>query len=265
MKDWMKAVEAHHALVKSMADEHNDYQVIWTSLIGSQNYNLESENSDCDTFSVVLPNYFDFISNTNLISFETEVNDGKCVVKDFRLMMNLLRKTSPNSVEVFASKYKIFEPAYEDVEKAFFNSDTMFYLTHANYKHMLNAIAGMAHQLHGRNMTDGKRYSHALRLEDTEQRFLHDMPYLGNNLLFFLSSYNCNVAREAKFDTTDTNSFLYKNKIELITAHLMDVVNNFNITPEQKSIEYTANHTINRLQFEVTKIYLKQNNFMYKE
>lgn len=264
MKDWMKAVEYHHSYVKAMADEHNDYQVIWTSLIGSQNYNLENDNSDCDTFSIVLPNYFDFISNTNLISFETEISDGKCVVKDFRLMMNLLRKTSPNSIEVFSSKYKVFEPQYKAIEKQFFsNPETMFYLTHANYKHMLNAIAGMCYQLHDRNMSEGKRYSHALHLADMRYLFAETRE---SDILSFRYKATNALARIAKFHTaTEEEAEYYREECAKIADALKDYSDKFEYTPIEKSVEYSANYLINRLQFEVTKIYLEQNNFSYKE
>jgi len=264
MNDWMKAVEYHHSYVKAMADEHNDYQVIWTSLIGSQNYNLENENSDCDTFSIVLPNYFDFISNTNLISFETEIGDGKCVVKDFRLMMNLLRKTSPNSIEVFSSKYKVFEPEYKEIEKQFFSdSETMFYLIHANYKNMLNAIAGMCYQLHGRNMSDGKRYSHALHLDDMRQLFTKTRE--GDILSFRHKAIN-ELALIAKFQpATEQENIFYREETMKIADVLKAYSNKFEYTDAEKRVEYLANNLINRLQFEVTKIYLEQNNFSYKE
>lgn len=264
MKDWMKAVEHHHSYVKAMADEHNDYQVIWTSLIGSQNYNLENENSDCDTFSIVFPNYFDFISNTNLISFETEIGDGKCVVKDFRLMMNLLRKTSPNSIEVFSSKYKVFEPEYKEIEKQFFSDpETMFYLIHANYKHMLNAIAGMCYQLHGRNMSDGKCYSHALHLDDMRQLFTKTRE--GDILSFRHKTIN-DLARIAKFyPATEQENIFYREETMKIADALKAYSDKFEYTDKGKRVEYLANYLINRLQFEVTKIYLEQNNFSYKE
>ena len=261
--DFQKQVEVHHSYVKSMADEHKDYQVIFTAAVGSQNYDLASENSDCDTFTIVLPNYMDFISNTNLISFETNMSDGKCVVKDFRLIMNLLRKTSPNSIEVFASHYKVVEPEYNDIALAFFNPDTLFYLIHSNYQHMLNAIAGMATQIHGRNMTEGKRFSHILRLYDMEHNFLNNPR--ANHILSFCNDENLERAREAKFDTNSEHDEYYKVHGEELTKHLKLAADNFTYTNTEHSIEYTAKHTINRLQFEITKKYLELNGFEYKE
>lgn len=265
MDDFLLRTERHHYMAKEILKKrYPDSIVIWTAAIGSMNYGLASENSDCDTFSIVLPNYFDFISNTNLISFETEVGDGKCVVKDFRLMMNLLRKTSPNSIEVFSSKYKVFEPQYKEIEKQFFSdSETIFYLIHANYKHMLNAIAGMCYQLHGRNMSEGKRYSHALRLDDMRQLFTKTRE--GDILSFRHKAIN-ELARIAKFQpATEQENIFYREETMKIADALKAYSDKFEYTDAEKRVEYLANNLINRLQFEVTKTYLEQNNFSYKE
>ena len=259
--DWQKKVEAHHEYVKAMAEEHNDYQVLWTSLVGSQNYGLENDESDCDTFTIVLPNYFDFISNTNLISFETEVSDGKCIVKDFRLMMNLLRKTSPNSVEVVASHFKVVEPEYETIALTFFNPDTLFYLIHANYRNMINAIAGLAHQVHSRNMTEGKRYPHILRMADMYEQFMNNPR--ADKILSFCYESGLDLARTAKWDTK--NDDYYHDEGLQIAEELKLHADMFVETNEIRSIQYTSNHTINRLQFELTKKYLELNGFEYKE
>lgn len=262
--DFLQKVAYHHALVKNIGEEHNDFQVIFTAAVGSQNYGLDSPTSDCDTFTIILPRYIDFISNANLISFEKEVDDGKIIVKDLRLMMNLLRKTSPNSIEVFASKYMIFEPEYEILQKTFFNPDMLYYLIHANHKHMLNAIAGMIHQLHGRNMTEGKRFSHALRLNDLYAQFLDNER---TNILGFRFKGARDLAYAAKTNEhpSEEEVAYYQEQIERIAAFLKEEANRFETSTEQKSLEYIANHTINRLQFEITKIYLAQNNFIYKE
>jgi hypothetical protein len=46
-------------------------------------------------------------------------------------------------------------------------------MIHCNYEHMLYAMAGMAHQLTKRNMPAGKRFSHALRLDDMYYHFMN--------------------------------------------------------------------------------------------
>ena len=46
----LAAVRRHHEIV-----EQKGYFVVMTSLVGSQNYDLDTEASDIDTFSLILP------------------------------------------------------------------------------------------------------------------------------------------------------------------------------------------------------------------
>ena len=155
----MRAVQHHHNLVESAG-----YYVVMTSLVGSQNYNLDTEKSDIDTYSFIFP------SLTELATAELPkagiifAEDGHCNFKDIRIAINLLEKTSPNSVEYFTSKYKVYNPIFENLFQGYLNDNfKLWHMIHCNYEHMLNAIAGMAHQLTKRNMPAGKRFSHAIR------------------------------------------------------------------------------------------------------
>ena len=147
----MNLIHAHHEYVKNAADEYGYKYVLMTVLVGSQNYNLDTPNSDVDTYSFVLPSYFDIITNKPLVSLELTLSDNsKAYVKDIRLAFNLLRKPSPNSVEYFLSKYKVYDnPAFDQVfETAFYGFDELYYLTHANFQNMINAIVGTIKGLH---------------------------------------------------------------------------------------------------------------------
>ena len=98
------AVEAHAQKIKQVIEKFGA-QHFMTVLIGSQNYGLDSKDSDIDTFSFVMPSLNDLITGKPPLSFEMDTDDGKCSVKDYRLAFNLLRKPSPNSVECFNVLY----------------------------------------------------------------------------------------------------------------------------------------------------------------
>ena len=164
----LAAVKRHHDVVAAKG-----YMVVITSLVGSQNYDLDHENSDIDTFSLVYPTLNDIAKAKEPYAGMFELKDGHCEVKDIRLALNLLRKTSPNSVEYFTSKYKIYNPIFESILKDYLDDNNKLWnMIHCNYSHMLYAMAGMAHQLTKRNMPAGKRYSHALRLYSMSDIFL---------------------------------------------------------------------------------------------
>ena len=150
-----EALHAHHDKVKEK------YHVVMTVLCGSQNYRLDTESSDYDTFTFVLPSMADIAMLKEPVSTMTEDEYGHIEIKDIRLALNLLKKTSPNSVEWFATKYRIVEPEYADLFDTYITPETL----RCSTKHMMAAIGGLAHQLTKRNMSPGKRYSHLLRME----------------------------------------------------------------------------------------------------
>lgn len=150
-----EALRIHHDKVKEK------YSVVMTVLCGSQNYNLDTKTSDYDTYTFVLPNFIDIAMLKDPVSTMIEDEYGHINIKDIRIALNLLKKTSPNSVEWFASKYRIIEPEYTDLFDIYITPETL----RCSTKHMMAAIGGLAHQLTKRNMSPGKRYSHLLRME----------------------------------------------------------------------------------------------------
>ena len=197
----MRAVKYHHDLVESKG-----YFVIMTSLVGSQNYGLDHDNSDIDTYSLIYPSWDDFIHARDAKAGIIFAEDGHCNFKDMRVALNLLEKTSPNSVEYFTSKYKVYNPAFEQVLKRYLEDDDKLYkMIHCNFYHMLNAIAGMAHQLTKRNMPAGKRFSHALRLDNmvyhffnsNEPRAILDLVWRGDRELALQAKLDAEIAGRA--------------------------------------------------------------------
>ena len=149
-----EALERHH---KEVAKE---YRPVMTVLIGSQNYGLETEKSDYDTCTFVVPTMQEIGSLAEPVSTKIEDDLGHIVIKDIRMGLNLLKKTSPNSVEWFASKNRLVEPEYKDL------LDEISPITlRCDTKHMMAAIGSLAHQLLKRNMPMGKRLSHLIRME----------------------------------------------------------------------------------------------------
>lgn len=248
----MQHVNNHHCHVKR---HYHGYQVIFTALLGSQNYELANENSDYDTISLILPPFKDFISGASMVSNELALNDGKCIVKDFRHAIQLLRKTSPNSVEYFSSPYITYNFIYTTTLEAYLNNDlSLFYLTHNQYKHMKDAISGMCHQLHGRNMSAGKRYSHALRLLELYKNFIKPYNKDEYNLFKWNESMNLAAAKNAKF-TPVTN---YENYYNRETEHIANYIYNAKLEdPNIPSIEAMSQEYIDDFLNDIINTYLQ--------
>ncbi len=255
----LEKVKNHTTLVKEFVHDLG-YQHIMTVLVGSQNYGLDSENSDIDTYSFVAPKLYDLMTGKEPLSKEYEVEDGKCVVKDIRLAFNLLRKPSPNSVECFVSKYKYYEPAYESILKYFLETEVVLrVLVHANFKNMLNAIAGTAFGLHGRNMTEGKKYSHCLRLEEMMARYLNwnVSPFL----YLDLHTKNLAEARAAKFGELNLTDEYMQQQCEAIAEILTIKANNFIPSEGQITYEHFSLVLIDSFQELLFDKYLELNGY----
>ena len=252
MNDILAKVAKKHNWLEENKEKYGIGYVVMSMLIGSQNYHLESNTSDVDVYSFIFPKYKNFIKDTKLINFEHEFEDGsKIMVKDVRLIFNLLRKPSPNSIECFTSHYKILNPLFEKTLNFYLEDDyTLYYLTHANYTNMVNAIAGCAQGVHGRNMTLGKKYSHILRLHDMLVRYL-DRKYRPYEYLE-LDPINLHVALAAKFNLLPVTEQSCKN----LSNALSMFAKNFNPTIAEKTREEVANKLIDDFQLELTEIYL---------
>lgn len=248
-------VQRHHdAVVKQ------GYYVVMTSLVGSQNYDLDDEKSDVDTFSFIYPPLSDLAAAKEPYAGMFELEDGShCEVKDIRLALNLLKKPSPNSVEYFTSKYKIYNPVFEDILKEYLeNNTTLWTMIHCDYIHMLAAMAGMARQLTRRNMPTGKAFAHALRLEDMYYHFIHSLN--ASAVLDMRNGGDRELALEAKRNTSLIANKEYVYQCERIATHLDTIAKTFYVTNEYKNTQQLGLSLIDSFQWKLFKKYLMETN-----
>ena len=246
----MAAVRRHHNAVANKG-----YLVVMTSLVGSQNYDLDHEGSDIDTFSLVFPPLNDLAQAKEPYAGMFEFEDGHCEVKDMRLALNLLKKTSPNSVEYFTSKYKVYNPLFEDVLKEYLDDNAkLWHMVHCNYEHMLYAIAGMAHQLTKRNMPAGKRFVHALRLDDMYYHYMNSPN--ATAVLELRMGGDRDVALAAKLDVSGEKDLEYDEQTEQLAARMDRYKENFVKNRTTELVEEKGLALINSFQWKLFKRYL---------
>lgn len=244
----MDAVRRHHNYVLNKAKERNE-SVIMTVLDGSQNYGLDHDGSDIDTFSFVLPSLENISQLKEPVSTEFWVEDGKCSVKDIRLALNLVIKTSPNSIEWFTSKYQIRNLEYDNLLNKYLNSDTVNKMIRSNYFHMLKACEGMAHQLSKRNMPSGKRYSHALRIIHMWNTFVGK----DYHILSFRDEESRLKALSAKLNPDED----YQEQIEELAEVMHGFADSFVRTSEMLADEIIGQRLVRQFEYELMKKHLK--------
>jgi predicted nucleotidyltransferase len=244
----MEHVKAHH---DKFLDLHGD-EVVMTSLIGSQNYGLDTETSDYDTFSLVLPSFEDLALANDPVAGEYDVEDGKCMYKDIRIALNLLKKPSPNSLEVFFSNYVYINPQYKEIIDNYINYPPHAqYIMHCSYQHMIDACVGMSKQLATRNMPSGKKLSHAIRMKNMLPYYLDNL--YAKDLLKIHDEDDLLLAQEVK-PITDKNFDMLCAKI---ANYLSKVGKNFKITEWYKEIEKLGMSYIEQFQFDIFSRYLE--------
>lgn len=250
----LAAVKRHHDAVAAKG-----YLVVMTSLVGSQNYDLDDEHSDIDTFSLIYPALGDLALARDPYAGMFEAEDGHCEVKDIRLALNLLKKASPNSVEYFTSKYKIYNPIFEDILHEYLDDNTKLWnMIHCNYEHMLYSIAGMAHQLTKRNIPSGKRFGHALRLDDMYYHFINSVN--ASAVLEMRPGGDRDLALIAKRDTDEEHELAYDDQCKQIANKLDLCKDNFKLTEEQEKIQQYGLSLIDSFQWKLFKKYLMETN-----
>ena len=260
-----KTVEEDEAILAAVRRHHDavaakGYLVVMTSLVGSQNYDLDDNDSDIDTFSFVYPVLGDIArAKEPYAGCFTAEDGGHCEIKDIRLALNLLKKASPNSVEYFTSKYKVFNPIFESILHEYLDDNTKLWnMIHCNYSHMLYAMAGMAHQLTKRNMPAGKRFSHALRLEDMYYHFINSPN--AQAVLELRMGGDRELALKAKRNTDPQLDLEYNQECPGFATRLDYYKDNFKITPEQERIQQYGLALIDSLQWKLFKKYLMETN-----
>ena len=105
----MERVNQHHQAALDYVEKKGGY-IIGTFLHGSQNYNLDTEESDVDTVSIYVPTVNFTIVNSPK-NHQLIMEDGSnehCIIKDIRNYVNELLKSNPNAIELLYTKYSIY-------------------------------------------------------------------------------------------------------------------------------------------------------------
>ena len=243
----MEHVKAHHDKIIDLRGG----EVVMTSLIGSQNYGLDTEKSDYDTFSLVLPSFENLAFAKDPVAGEYDVEDGKCMYKDIRIALNLLKKPSPNSLEVFFSNYVYINPRYKEIIDNYINYPPHAqYVMHCSYQHMIDACVGMSKQLATRNMPSGKKLSHAIRMKNMLPYYLDNL--YAKDLLKIHDEDDLLLAQEVK-PIKDRN---FDNLCAKIANYLNRVGRNFKKTGWHTEIETIGTSYVEQLQLDLMNKYI---------
>lgn len=141
----MERVIQHHQAAWDYVEKKGGY-IIGTFLHGSQNYNLDTEESDVDTVSIYVPTV-DFAIVNSPKNHQLIMEDGSnehCTIKDIRNYINELLKSNPNAIELLYTKYSFYTTPLDYYNFKYFINNRENFLKY-NLSSFFDAADGMAY------------------------------------------------------------------------------------------------------------------------
>ena len=168
---------------------YKEENILGIFVYGSQNYNLDTEDSDWDTKAIIVPSFRDLVLE-DTVSEQIEIyniyngiyccdkdSTGEhCEVKDIREMVNMFKKQNINFIEILFTEYKWINPIYRDIWKKYFEDNRERIAYYDMYK-TLESICGQSLHTIKQNPTNGKKIANAYRLYIFLMKYIKEKPY----------------------------------------------------------------------------------------
>lgn len=140
MKDVNEQLKKHYDYI---SNKYGADRIFFICAYGSMNYNLFDDNSDVDTYAVIIPDISDII-DMDVVSTTLDVEGEHCVVKDIRLFFKELQKSNVNTLETLITEYYIANPSY--IDDYHYLRRLAFYIARMSNNHFLRNCFGMYNQ-----------------------------------------------------------------------------------------------------------------------
>lgn len=213
-------VEEHYKFVVEKGCIHG-YDVIATCLIGSQNYGLDTPDSDVDTISIVVPNFEAICCGKPKIDHTYDFEDGgKAKVRDYRsFALNDLKKSCFTNTEALYSVKVVVNPVYKEVWN--FLMENRETIMRADYEATVRSTLGYVASMESRFQKEGfsgyredlgmnpKMFMHAVRALDWLGKFIPNK--IPTEELF-------DARHLSSLRLTSIDSFLYKYNLECLST-----------------------------------------------
>ena len=187
----------HGLIMKRVQDHYNEAlehfpeeQVVICALQGSQNYELDYENSDVDTKLIVVPSFKDICLNKKPVSTtHVRANEEHTDWKDVRLYVECFRKQNLNFLEILFTDFYIINPMYAEQWNRLIQHREQ--IARMNKHRAVKSMKGIAlekyHAMEHRYPAkidiidkygyDGKQVSHLIRVYDYLRRYIAGESY----------------------------------------------------------------------------------------
>lgn len=155
--------------------EEKGYYVIYVGLYGSQNYNLDDEESDIDVKAIIMPTLHDIIFR-KATSKTIECENGAIDVKDLITFYDVIKKGNFSYIESIQTPYSIGDKYIKELFSRFkVNKKSVLGAMYEKRKALTHEYPSK-HQEFEKWGFDPKQYHHIVRL----QELLIDLVYEDN-------------------------------------------------------------------------------------
>lgn len=103
--------------------KNQGFTCIGIFLRGSQNYNLDDEQSDIDSLAIVLPNLDNLIKGYKPSVEHHNADDSHIDIKDIRYFFDSLKKQNPSYLEMMTTDYYVLDYKWKVMWEEFWNMD----------------------------------------------------------------------------------------------------------------------------------------------
>jgi predicted nucleotidyltransferase len=239
------------------------YEVLGVFLQGSQNYQLDYEDSDIDTKAIIIPTFDDFVLKSKAVSYTKVLDTQEHIdIKDIRLMFDCFSKQNINFLEILFTKHFYINPKYQKAwTKIIINKEKIARLN--NYAGV-NCIAGMVFEKYKalehpypsiedkitKYGYDPKQLHHILRCQEFLRRYINGVKY-----------EDCLISNHPKYFIEVKKGIHTLEKAREIANRIKeDVVRikNLYMNENPVKIDFEARNTLNEVLIEVLKTKFKE-------
>jgi predicted nucleotidyltransferase len=166
----MQAIEEHKDRV---LQDYTENEILGVFVYGSQNYGINTPNSDVDTLAILLPSLEDLCLKDAVTRTITLSNGEECVVKDIREYAKMVKKQNINFLEILFTDYCWINPRYNSLWRKYFVDNAELFskmdVRRGGISMLCQAINSLNKiPLNGDNF--GKKYANALRIYHSFKR-----------------------------------------------------------------------------------------------
>lgn len=244
---------------------YKENQIVGIFCQGSQNYNLDTENSDIDTKCILVPSFKDIALAKPLVSTTHVLDNNEHLdAKDVRSYMSCFRKQNLNFLEILFTDLAIINPIYFQEWSRLIAAREA--IARMNPNRAVRSMKGVAmekfHAMEHPYPTkldliekyghDGKQTHHLLRVEDYLERYI-----AGESYKSCLHPTPEKVAHMMEYKRQEIPLDVARVEAAAALKHVEEMADAFCETHEDKEDE-TIRELLEDVSYNIMKIAVKQ-------